>query len=63
LEDAAWSIRLDTNEVLLFLLALAESRAYDFGSCDDLPVTYIIVSVLNEKPGRKRLWIGWPAEG
>jgi hypothetical protein len=46
-----------------FHLSLAKSWAQDFGSCDDLPVTYIIVPVRSKNPGRMRHWSGWHAEG
>lgn len=76
LEDAAWSIRLDTNELLLFLRAGFEKlsthlwlviAAIELCSrlvpCHDLPVNYIIVPVLSKKPSRKRHLGGRPAEG
>jgi hypothetical protein len=46
-----------------FHLPPAKSVAQEFGTCDDLPVTYIIVPVRSKKPGRKGHWIDWPAEG
>jgi hypothetical protein len=46
-----------------FYLPPAKSVAQEFGTCDDLPVTYIIVPVRSKKADRKRHWIGWPAEG
>jgi hypothetical protein len=46
-----------------FHLPPAKSGAREFGSCDDLPVTYIIMPVRSKKPGRMRHWIDWPAEG
>jgi hypothetical protein len=46
-----------------FHLPPAKSGMPDFGSCDDLPATYIIVPVLNKKPSRKRHSSGRPAEG
>jgi hypothetical protein len=45
-----------------FHLPSTNSVAHDFGSCDYLPVAYIIVPVLNKKPSRKLHPSGRPAE-